>query len=163
MANLTITPVTHANFRAVMALELAPGQEGYIEPNSQSLAEVLYDPELTWHPFALMQAEVCVGFAMVGAEEADADWLHRLLPDTDLTQVIWLDRFMIGAAFQHQGLGGKLLEAVIALIHERWPHHVICLSYHEENQVARQFYRSHGFVDTGRADPSNGELIMTHA
>lgn len=148
MTELTITPVTHANFRDVIAVQVAPGQEGYIEPNSQSLAEVHYDPELNWHPYALMRDATCVGFAMTGAYETRSD--H-----------IWLDRFMIGADFQHQGLGGQFLEQMVALIHRNWPGRTIYLSYHKENRFARRFYLDHGFTDTGRVDPSNGELMMT--
>lgn len=147
MMQLTIQPVTHDNFRAIIALAVGPGQEDYIEPNSQSLAEVLYDPQYDWQPFGLYADGAPVGFAMVGDYDADQ-------------QNIWLDRFMIDAAAQGQHYGSGLLDALLAYICQRWQVRTVTLSYHDENQFAARFYARHGFADTGRWDPSNGEHIL---
>lgn len=150
MTELSIRPVDRQLFRQVVALQVAANQRGFIEPNAQSLAEAWYEPEYAWHPLALMQGEVVVGFAMVGAYHGGEHYL-------------WLDRFMIGEAFQHQGLGRQFLDLLIARIRRRWNNPIIVLSYEEENHFAAEFYARHGFKSEGRIDPSNGEVIATLA
>ena len=145
MSALTIIPVTHDNFRAVIALQVAPNQRDFIESNAQSLAEVQYDPQFDWHPFALMRDGVAVGFAMVGAYNADEGY-------------IWLDRFMIDASMQNQGLGSQFLPLICTQIADRWPVKDIVLSYAPTNHVAAQFYAKHGFVVV--PDMQDGDDIM---
>ncbi|EHN58943.1 GNAT family N-acetyltransferase [Oenococcus kitaharae] len=130
---LRIEPVTHDNFRAVMALTVSPSQCSYIEPNAKSLAEGQYDPQFDWHPFALTRDGTVVGFAMIGAFNASKKY-------------IWLDRFMIDANQQHQGLGAQFLVLLKAFIPAHWPVQDIVLSYSADNLVARQLYLSQGFV-----------------
>lgn len=141
-----IVPVDSQNFWAVMALQVAPEQIHFIEPNSVSLAEAAYDRRFDWHPYALMQADTVVGFAMVGAWDREE-------------QYIWLDRLMIDRRYQHQGIGGIFVELLIPFIFEQWPVKTIVLSYEPENISAEQFYFRHGFHDAHRVDENNGEKI----
>ncbi|WP_179395932.1 GNAT family N-acetyltransferase [Lacticaseibacillus absianus] len=148
MSALTITPVTPDNVRAVIALQVAPDQLAFIEPNAQSLAEVRTDPQFDWHPFALVRDGVAVGFAMVGAYNAAQGY-------------IWLDRFMIDAALQHQGLGGQFLPLICAQITHQWAVRDIVLSYAPTNRVAAQFYAKHGFeVVQGMTDGDDTMAVL---
>ena len=63
-AALAIQPVTAECLPAVLALRVAPGQEGFIETTAQCLAEAAEEP--TWRPVALCDGGQVVGFAMYG-------------------------------------------------------------------------------------------------
>lgn len=132
MTTLNIAPVTDANYHAVSALQVAPSQRAFIEPNEQSLTEVSSAPQFEWHPLALLQDDVVVGFAMIGAYNAEQGY-------------IWLDRFMIDVHFQHQGLGKLFLPKLCNWITNHWPVRDIVLSYDQTNQVAARLYAEHGF------------------
>lgn len=147
MGRLKITDVSEENWRAVANLAVAPGQEGLIESNTQSLLEAAYDSSLGWRPLALWQEDHLVGFAMIGAEDSER-------------QTIWLDRLMLGADFQCQGLGRHFLRKLLQWIKTEYHVQGVFLSLHRENQRAARLYQSEGFVDLAQVDPENGEAIF---
>lgn len=86
---LAIRPVTAERLPAVLALRVAPGQEGFIETTAQCLAEAAEEP--TWRPVALCDGGQVVGFAMYGR------FRNR--------RRVWLDRLLIDRAYQGRGYG----------------------------------------------------------
>ncbi len=147
MLQLEILPVTENNWRAIASLKVADHQRDFIESNCQSLLEAAYDRSLAWRPLALYDDDTPVGFAMIGAWDP-------------ATHSVWLDRFMLGQRFQGAGRGGAFLERLITFLFAEYPATTILLSLHETNTAAAALYRRHGFRDSGRYDPENGEKIF---
>jgi diamine N-acetyltransferase len=61
--------VTARNWRAVVALELAPEQQGLLASNLYSIAQSKFDPDA--RPRAIYAGEVVVGFLMYDLEQQD--------------------------------------------------------------------------------------------
>lgn len=146
---LSIQPVTEENWRQIAALSLEEDQQINIESNQWSLLEAAYDNSLHWQPLALYQQQQVVGFAMIGAKDLGANSL-------------WLDRLMIAADFQGQGLGKRFLAALLTYIQETQQVATVYLSIHTGNQVAAHLYTSMGFRDCHQQDPANGEWIYRY-
>ena len=149
MSVLTISPVTDENRQAIIALQVTPSQTTFIESNAESLAEVQDTPQFDWHPLALLRANIVVGFAMVGAYNAEAGY-------------IWLDRFMIDSRLQHQGLGNRFLPIICKYIVEQWPVKDIVLSYNPTNRIAATFYAKHGFILVPDMNDNGDTMAVLH-
>ncbi|MFD1440178.1 MULTISPECIES: GNAT family N-acetyltransferase [Lacticaseibacillus] len=148
MATLKIVPVTPKNAPLAIALTVDPSQRQMIETNAQSLSEVQQDRRFDWHPFLLVADDTPVGFAMIGAYNREERY-------------IWLDRFMIAAPYQRQGLGSRFLELLKRLISRQWDVVDIVLSYDQANLVAARLYQAHGFVPVEMKD-GNDPMAVYH-
>jgi len=139
--DVQLAPISTANREAVLALTLAPDQEGFVASNAESLKEAKRDRDA--RPRAVSVGERVVGFLMYDAS-----------PDDD-EAVIY--RFMIDQAEQGRGYGRAGLQAALdeigALKHVR----SISVCYMPENEGARRLYTSAGFVDEGLDE--DGEMI----
>ena len=93
-----IRRVTKENWREIVQLKVAKGQENFIESNAESLLEAVFEGE-DWVPVGLYSENQLVGFAMYGCYDST-------------NRSIWLDRFMIGEASQSHGLGKLFLEKI---------------------------------------------------
>ena len=83
--------------------------------------------------------DTVMGMAAAGPHDGDlALWRLYVLPDA-----------------QGKGLGGRLLDVVIARALEHG-HQRVVLSYLDGNDRARDFYLSRGFVETGREHSGEG-------
>lgn len=144
---LTIRPVTKKNWKAIAELQTKPGQAPYIEPNAISMLESFFDKELKWKCYGLYQDDVPVGFMMAGA-------MSRF------KRYIWLDRFMIDAAFQGQGLGPCFLDEVVAFLADEFPVKTIKTSIIDGNQFMKRLYIEAGFIETGEIDEEFNEEVL---
>jgi diamine N-acetyltransferase len=142
MAVVTLQPITSANFRACLRLELPPDQARHVASNVYSLAEAYV--EQTWQPRAVYAGDELVGFAMYGQEDTTGRW--------------WIIRLMIAAAQQGRGYGRAALNAMVAEIVANHNPHEIVISTGPDNDRALMLYRSFGFRDTGEID--EGELVL---
>ncbi|MDG4878523.1 GNAT family N-acetyltransferase [Mesorhizobium sp. WSM4935] len=138
---VALEPVGKGNRAAVLALELAPEQQGFVASNTDSLAEARRDGEAI--PRAVVAAGRVVGFLMYSA------------PDDDDEAIIY--RLMIDRREQGKGLGraaiAKALEEIARLGH-------VCrvsICYELENEAARRLYAGFGFVERGLDE--DGEMI----
>lgn len=147
--NLTIQLVDETNREAVVALQVAPRQAQYIEPNAESLREMEDDIKYGWTCYALCLNERPVGFIMIGAENKEERY-------------VWLDRFMIDERAQGSGLGTNFLLRTLEMIQHRFDIDDIILSLHPTNEPAKRFYAKNGFVDSGLIDEANGEEIWVY-
>lgn len=147
MEGLNIRPVTKDNWRAIVELKPLTDQEKYITSNAESLLESFYETRYNWSVFGLFKEEYPIGFAMIGAFNAEKEY-------------IWLDRFMIDGQFQGKGYGKKFLQLIVDYIQSKWQVKDIVLSIVKENNQAKKLYETIGFIDTGRIDEENGELVM---
>ena len=141
---VTLRPVTRQEFSAVVAMAVAPGQEGFVASNLRSLAQSAVEPE--WTPLVIAAGEAgeeLVGFAMFGHDEASDQW--------------WIIRFMIDAAQQGRGYGKAALRALLDLMVTRHGCRQIYLGYEPDNVIAAQLYARAGFVPTGEIE--DGEIV----
>ncbi|AOA02209.1 MAG: GNAT family N-acetyltransferase [Carnobacterium sp.] len=139
-----IRRVTKENWREIVQLKVAKGQENFIESNAESLLEAVFEGE-DWVPVGLYSENQLVGFAMYGCYDST-------------NRSIWLDRFMIGEANQSHGLGKLFLEKICQYLPTEYELKQILLSFYPENQNARKFYEAYGFITTTKVD-ENGEEI----
>ncbi|SFK16778.1 diamine N-acetyltransferase [Marinilactibacillus piezotolerans] len=147
MEGLNIRPVTEDNWRAIVELKPLTDQKKYITSNAESLLESFYETRYNWSVFGLFKEEYPIGFTMIGAFNAEKEY-------------IWLDRFMIDGQFQGKGYGKKFLQLIVDYIQLKWQVKDIVLSIVKENNQAKKLYETIGFIDTGRIDEENGELVM---
>ena len=138
---VALEPVGKGNRAAIVALELSPGQQGFVASNADSLAEARQDDEAI--PRAVVAKGRVVGFLMYSA------------PDDDDKAIIY--RFMIDRREQGKGLGraavAKALEEIARLGHI----HRVSICYEPENEAARRLYAGFGFVEQGLDE--DGEMI----
>ena len=139
--NITLRPVTRANFSAVVALTVAPEQVEFVAPNVYSLAEASIEP--TWTPLAIYARDDLVGFALFGRDDETGRW--------------WLMRYMIDAQHQGRSYGTAALPVLIDLMIERHGCGEIFLDYSPGNDVAARLYARMGFVPTGEVE--GGEIM----
>jgi diamine N-acetyltransferase len=141
---VTLRDVTADNWEAVTDLELTDEQEDLVADNSYSLAESKFDPHAV--PKAIYAGRKLVGFIM-----------YEPLTEDGRPNDYLIYRFMIDRRQQGKGYGRAALEKLIGEIKAdpAWNRIVIC--YVEDNAAARKFYRSLGFVETGRDE--DNEII----
>jgi diamine N-acetyltransferase len=135
--------ITQGNIRAVMKLDVLPGQADFVAPNAVGIAETYVYPDA--EPRAVYADDEPVGFVLFHPADND-EGTHNIV------------RLMIARQFQGRGLGRQALEAAVAwAVRERAAARVR-LSVVPSNEQARNLYRSAGFVETGEVD--DGEVVM---
>ncbi|MBH5319613.1 GNAT family N-acetyltransferase [Paenibacillus sp. GSMTC-2017] len=135
--SLHLEEVTAANWREVAALQVAEEQGQFIESNSFSMAESLF--EGNGISLALYDGEMLVGYAMYG-------WY------SEEKQSIWLDRFMIDQQYQGRGYAKRFIALLLDYMSKKVVVKKVNLSLHPDNQLAMKLYESFGFRLTGAID-----------
>ena len=149
--------ITYDNVDAIVNLRVAKDQRSYVASNQWSLVDAYLSlaSGRPVHPFGIYNGKTLVGFIMISYNndwsgyKRDA-WLnsdeYRFYKDKPF-YYIW--RFMIDRKFQKRGYGREALRRAVEFI-RTYPSGLadFCvLSYEPENEVAREFYRSFGFVE----------------
>ena len=142
--DVKLKDVTADNREAVIGLELAPEQADLVASNADSLAEARADPDA--RPRAIYAGESVVGFLMYDAGRP-----------RDNPREASIYRFMIDRKQQGRGYGraalGKALDEIRAIPKVS----KISIRYMPDNPVAKPFYASFGFVESGTDE--DGETI----
>lgn len=138
---IQLKPIDRENFRPVIRLKVAPGQEEFVASNAVSIAQSKIEPECV--PLAVYADETPVGFVMYAF---DAD-----------EQKYWIYRLMIDGSQQGKGYGRGAMEAVIALLRTQPGCDEIGISYVRENEAAARLYERLGFETTGEI--VEGEVV----
>lgn len=147
---ITIAAVTRANWRATLALGVAPDQQRFVAEYAPiaalALAKAYIRPgDLVWAPYAFFAHEsaqadangVMVGFAALAYEPESIG-------------AYWLFHFFIDERYQGRGYGRLALERLIAVTLAAHPRcRAIQLTVHPENVRAQRFYTHAGFHPTG--------------
>lgn len=100
------------------------------------------------HTYALRYNETCIGVILLGEaipwetdpEEMKREPFYRLIG------------FVIDRRYRGRGIGGYILELVIAAIYREYGVRPIALGVHRENHGAARFYKKHGFRPTSAMD-----------
>ncbi|PLP55494.1 GNAT family N-acetyltransferase [Mesorhizobium loti] len=139
--SVTLEPVTDRNRRAILALELLPGQHGFVASNADSLEEAGEDDDAI--PRAVVADGEVVGFLMYDA------------PADDDEASIY--RFMIDRREQGKGLGRAGIAAALREIEGLTHVRKVSICYEPANTAVRRLYASFGFVEQGLDE--DGEMI----
>ncbi len=139
---VTLREITAETVIPVVRLAVAPEQNGFVAPNSVSLAQALFAPE-AWYR-GIYRGEELVGFVMLADES-----LRDPLPERPSIGV-W--RLMIDAGAQRRGIGRAAMRQVIDHAKGRGCFSTLELSYVPGRGSPERFYLSLGFRHTGRMD-----------
>ena len=154
MANIRLEEVNYDNFHDVLRLKLTRTQKDYVASNIFSLAEAYAARASKGYamPFGIYRDDKPIGFLMLGYYP-DRPYCEYVFGEDGFPEyivgsyLIW--RFMIDKRYQSRGYGRQALQLALDYIRTKpcgeakycW------LSYEPENEVARELYRSFGFVE----------------
>lgn len=149
-----LNPVDRDNWRAMVRLNLRPGQEHFVSPPSWSIARSYvrgYGDKYEYLPMVICDAETVVGYV-------------TLICDASSVDDYWIDDIMIDAIYQGRGFGRAAMKLVLAMIPDRYSRcEVIKLTCFRGNDNAAALYRSLGFETTSELDPMFKEPIYALA
>ncbi len=134
--------ITAENWREALTLSLDPAQLPFVSdtacPVALALAKAYIRPGgLTVTPFGIYAGCTMVGFFALAYEPGSA---NRYL----------LMHFLIDRRHQRRGYGLGALQALVVLLHDRFPDCVsLDLTVHPDNHPAQVLYTRFGFEDTG--------------
>lgn len=129
---VALRPVTVHNWQACVALQLYPDQFGLLPDNLYSLAEAQFYPDGESLAVYTLSGEI-VGFARYGRDATPGD--------------LKIYRLMIDRAHQGKGYGRAAMRRLIERLEQLEGSERIRISYQDHNSVARNLYRSLGFVE----------------
>jgi diamine N-acetyltransferase len=141
---IELKPVTRANWRECIRLEVAQDQKGFVAPNVGSLAESRFEPH--YEPRAIYADGRMAGFAMYCPDEEEGD-----------DGLFWIFRLMTDQWHQGRGIGRRAMECLLDEIAARGGRKVK-ISFVPSNTAAARLYESLGFVDAGEVE--EGEIVM---
>lgn len=142
MAEVTLREVTRETVRAICRLEVGPGQERFVAPNSVSIAEAYFQPRAWFR--AICADDEPVGFVMLYEDEEKGEY--------------YLWRLMIAAGHQRRGYGEQTLGLVVERLRSRPGARELLTSCVPAEGGPRPFYERLGFVPTG--DVEEGEEVL---
>ena len=154
---LRIEKINGKNVWEILKLRVSESQKEFVAANDVSIIEAYTTITANGFafPFGIYDGKTPVGFMMIGYDSADY-WEDT--PDIARENYsLW--RLMIDENYQKKGFGREAVGLGLDFI-KSFPcgrSEYCWLSYEPENKVARQLYRSFGFVETG--DTVGGEII----
>ena len=151
---IKLKEITSDNVDKVVSLELEESQKGFVYANGYSLAHAfisLRDDKIPSVPLAILNGEEVVGFLMYEycvKAQAESDEQEDYFYDEPYYHLF---RYMIGKGHQGKGYGKLAMEQLINHIKTKpqGEADVLFICFEPENCVAKKFYESFGFVDTG--------------
>lgn len=147
MVRITTRPVTAANWREAIALEVYPEQREFTPSVAVSLAKAYIQPDgAVYDPVAVYAGMTMVGF-------------YSFIYYPGNMQYVSIGGFLIDRMHQGKGYGRAALADFLSNVGRRYPECTdVFLTVHPQNQVATRLYTSFGFVKTG--DVILGEEVM---
>ena len=149
--------IDSSNIWEIVDLKVFKYQKSFVAENWVSIVQAygVRDSATAAFPFAIYNDKRPVGFLMVGFNEAALyeNWDDVEAPKS-LVNNYSLWRLMIDKRYQKRGYGREAIKLAIDFI-KTWPcgkAEYCSLSYEPENEVARELYRSMGFVENGEMD-----------
>lgn len=142
MAQVTIQPVTRANWRDALQLSVLPEQQRFIADYAPIAALVLAKAYvgamgMQWLPYAFYRGDEMIGCVAL-AYQAEKPGLY------------WVLHFFIDARWQGQGYGKAALVTLLQEIEQQHPQcQDVQLTVHPENIAAQRLYTQAGFRPTG--------------
>lgn len=154
---LKLEKINRNNVAEILKLEVFDNQKSFVATNNISIIEayIAITENNDVFTFGIYKDDTPIGFLMIGYDvNSDDEGAPRIAKGN---YNIW--RLMIDKKFQGQGFGKKAMDLALEFINtfpcgtEKY----CWLSYESENDIARQLYKSVGFVET---DEKDGEEIV---
>ena len=149
--------IDSTNIWEIVDLKVFQSQKNFVAANWVSIVQAygVRDSATVAFPFAIYNDKRPVGFLMIGFNEAAQyeNWDDIEAPKS-LVNNYSLWRLMIDKRYQKRGYGKEAIKQALDFI-RTWPcgkAEYCSLSYEPENEVARELYRSLGFVENGEMD-----------
>jgi diamine N-acetyltransferase len=143
--DVRLEDVTAQNWRTIVNLKLADGQQRLLASNAYSIAQSKYDEAA--QPRAIYAGDKAVGFLMYDVPEVD-----------DAEQTVSIYRFMVDREHQGKGYGRAALSLAIDEIRQIPGIRKIAISYVHGNEAAKAFYASFRFIELPGKD-GDWELV----
>jgi diamine N-acetyltransferase len=144
---VSLRPLTDANRREVLALRVAPSQQGFVSSVADSLREAAEHPDAHALYWAIYADDTPVGFVMIADEVAGADYIPHYL---------W--KLLIDERHQRQGYGSATLDLVVEYFRGRPDAEVLTTSAGQGDGSPIEFYERYGFERTGAVH--GGEVVL---
>ncbi|MFM9436725.1 diamine N-acetyltransferase [Janthinobacterium sp. CG_23.3] len=139
--HVALRDVTGDNFAAVINLQLPEDQQDMLASNAYSIAESKFDPYA--RPRAIYNGTELVGFLMYWSMDDDEAGADKRANEYSIC------RFMVDHRHQGKGIGRRALQLALEEIRQNQALERIYICYHPSNPIAKDFYASFGFVETG--------------
>lgn len=136
--------ITTENFHACIQLDTGIDEQ-YLMPIVDQIALSYVYP--TKIPLAIYDDDQLIGFVSYEIDE-EPEKAYDIL-------VIVIDRRLQG-----QGYGTKAMNALIQYLRNMSKCNVITLNHHSDNTAAHRLYTKMGFVNAGRINARNNEIVM---
>ncbi len=138
---VTLRDVTGDNFAALIKLQLPEHQQDMLASNAYSIAESKFDPYA--RPRAIYNGAEPVGFLMYWSMEDEGDVAENRPNHYSIC------RFMVDHRHQGKGIGRRALQLALEEIRQNQALECVYICYHPSNPIAKNFYASFGFIETG--------------
>lgn len=154
---LKLKKINRKNVGELLKLEVFDNQKSFVATNNISIIEayIAITENNNVFTFGIYKDDTPIGFLMMGFDvNSDDEGAPRIAKGN---YNIW--RLMIDKKIQGKGFGKKAIELALEFIYT-FPcgtAEYCWLSYESDNDVARQLYKSVGFVET---DEKDGEEIV---
>lgn len=154
---LKLKKINRNNVAEILKLEVFDNQKSFVATNNSSIIEAYIAITENNHvfTFGIYKDEIPIGFLMIGYDVNSDDEDAPMIAKRNYN--IW--RLMIDKKFQGKGFGKKAMDLALEFVNT-FPcgtAKYCWLSYESDNDVARQLYKSVGFVET---DEKDGEEIV---
>ena len=154
---LKLKKINRKNVADILNLEVFDNQKSFVATNNSSIIEAYIAITENNHvfTFGIYNDDTPIGFLMIGFDVNSDDECAPKIAKGNYN--IW--RLMIDKKFQGKGFDKKAMELALEFINT-FPcgtAKYCWLSYESDNDVARQLYKSVGFVET---DEKDGEEIV---
>ena len=149
--------INRNNIGEILKLEVFDNQKSFVATNNISIIEayIAITENNDVFTFGIYKEDTPIGFLMIGFDvNSDDEGTPKIAKGN---YNIW--RLMIDKKFQGEGYGKKAMDLALEFINT-FPSGTAkyCwLSYESDNNVARELYKSVGFVET---DEKDGEEIV---
>lgn len=154
---LELKKINRNNVEAILKLEVFDNQKSFVATNNSSIIEAYIAITVNNHvfTFGIYKDDTPIGFLMIGYDvNSDDEGAPKIAKGN---YNIW--SFMIDKKFQGKGFGRKAMDLALKFVNT-FPcgtAKYCWLSYESENDLARELYKSVGFVETEEKD---GEEIV---
>jgi len=138
---VSLREITADTVRAICRLQVGPGQDRFVAPNSVSIAQAHFEPRAWFR--AIYAGDESVGFIMVYEDREKPEYF------------LW--RLMVAAEHQRKGYGRRALELLLERVRSLPGATELGTSYVPAEGGPEAFYKGLGFVDTGEVD--DGEEV----
>lgn len=146
MEQITLELLSGANIDAARKIQRGDIREDFVDDadTMMELTQYALDHHCKGHTYAIKCADEYIGLILLGeAIEWETD--PEEMKDVPFYRLMG---FFIDRRYRGRGIGGYVLEKVIARIYEEFGVRPIALGVHRDNTGAVRFYRKHGFRKT---------------